>query len=95
MLKHVRNSKNGLFTMDEMYIKEDLVFDKHTGELIGFTDLGNINKHLHRFEQTIESSQSDFLPVGDIAKSMLVIMVRGLFNLNYLYAQFPKYHFYF
>ena len=26
---------------DEMKIKSNLVFDKHTGELIGFLDLGN------------------------------------------------------
>ena len=82
--------RNVLITMDEMYIKEDLVFKKHTGELIGFTNLGDINMHLHRFEQRIKSQSSDFQSIDDIAKSMLVVMVRGLFsNLNYPYAQFP------
>ena len=28
---------------DEMKIQEDLVWDKHSGELIGFVDLGDIN----------------------------------------------------
>ena len=32
--------KHVLLLLDEMHIKEDLVFDKHSGELIGFVDLG-------------------------------------------------------
>ena len=31
---------------DEMYIIEDLVYDKHMGALIGFTNLGETNDHL-------------------------------------------------
>ena len=37
--------------LDEMHIKEDLVYDKHTGELVGFTNLGSINQHLQAFEK--------------------------------------------
>ncbi len=33
-------------TLDEMYIHEGIVFDKSTGKLIGFTDLGDITNHL-------------------------------------------------
>jgi len=29
--------------VDEMKVKEGLVYNKHTGEIIGFTFLGNIN----------------------------------------------------
>ena len=32
--------------IDEMYIKEDLVYDKYTGALVGFTNLGETNEHL-------------------------------------------------
>ena len=32
--------------IDEIHIKEDLVYDKHTGVLIGFTALGDINDQL-------------------------------------------------
>ena len=32
--------------IDEMYIKEDLVYDKVSGALIGFTFLGDTNEHL-------------------------------------------------
>ena len=30
--------------MDEMKIQENLVWDKHTGELIGYVDLGDITQ---------------------------------------------------
>ena len=29
--------------MDEIYVKESLVYNKHTGKMIGFTDLGDVN----------------------------------------------------
>ena len=29
--------------IDEMYIREDLVYDKHSGKLIGFTSLGSLH----------------------------------------------------
>lgn len=32
-----------IILLDEMYIKEDLVYDKHEGVLVGFADLGYIN----------------------------------------------------
>ena len=38
--------------IDEMHIKEDLVYNKHSGKLIGFVDLADINNHLARFEQS-------------------------------------------
>lgn len=30
---------------DEMYIREQIVYDKHSGEILGFTDLGDVNNH--------------------------------------------------
>lgn len=58
------------------------------GELIGYTDLGDINAHLDAFERSIEegcSSEEELL-----ANSMLVLLVRGLFSqLKFPFAQFP------
>ena len=82
--------KNVIITMDEMHVKEDLVFDKHTGAMVGFVNLGDINQHLRQFEQSLQLTPSDVANLDTLAKSMLVIMVRGLFSrLNYPYAQFP------
>ena len=73
--------------LDEMHIKEDLVFDKHSGMMIGFTDLGDINMHLLQFE---ESMKKDNPPKPQIIKSMMAFMVRDLFTrLQFPYAQFP------
>ena len=73
--------------IDEMYIREDLVYNKHTGKMIGFTDLGNINNHLLLFERMINEEQVTAKP---LAKSILAIMVKGLFtSLKFPYAHFP------
>ena len=29
--------------LDEMYVKESLVYDKHTGSLTGYSDMGDVN----------------------------------------------------
>ena len=77
-----------ILLMDEMHIREDLVYDKHTGALLGFTNLGDINCHLDQFERSLETNT---ISECSMAKTMLVIMVRGLFTkLQYPYAQFPS-----
>lgn len=73
--------------IDEMHIREDLIFDKHSGKLIGFVNLGDVNNHLLKFEQSIQSVGSKL--TKPLAKCMLVFLVRGLFtNLQFPYAQF-------
>ena len=74
--------------LDEMYVREDLVFKKQTRKLIGFTSLGSVNDHLS-FEKSVTNGTEDD-PVNALAKTMMVFMVRGLFSrLYYPYAQFP------
>ena len=71
--------------MDEVHINSDLVYDKHNGNLIGFVNLGDTNNKLLQFENAMCSDENH----QDLASSMLVFMVRGIFfKLNYLYAQF-------
>ncbi len=92
--------------LDEMHIKEDLVYNKHTGiavhwqschnvimksslhtgQMIGFTSLGELNNHLMKFERMVEGEGDSNI----LAKSMMVFMVRGLFTLlRFPYVQFP------
>jgi len=74
--------------IDEMYIKEGLVFDKSNGSLTGFADLGEVNNLLLAAKQKYKDPDS--VQKRTLAKCMLVIMVRGLFNnLKFPYAQFP------
>ena len=91
-----------ILLMDEMHIKEDVVYDKHTGiqqtkllhfkilitgAIAGFVNLGDIESHLSDFEKAV---QQDETGEPQLAKSMLVIMVKGLFTkLEFPYCQFP------
>ena len=81
-----------ILLIDEMHIKEELVYNKHDGRLIGFVDLGKINNHLAKFEASLsedndDSNSSDTHP---LANSMVAFMVKGLFtSLQFSYAQFP------
>ena len=77
-----------VLVMDEMYIKEDLVYNKHTGKLVGFSNLGDTNTHLLQFQHALEGGK--VTPGQTIAKTMLVFMVRGFFiRLQFPFAQFP------
>ena len=78
-----------LLLLDEMHIREDIVNNKHSGEMIGFANLGEINEHLIAFEKSI-CSHSDKPTPPSPARTMMVFMVRGLFSsLQFPYAQFP------
>lgn len=72
---------------DEMKIKGDLCFDKHSCELIGFTNnIGDINNQLDQFEQHCTNPSSS---KRNVASHMLVFMVRGILtSLEFVYAQF-------
>ena len=79
-------NKYVVLVMDEVHIKNDLVYDKHQGCLIGFTNLGETNNSLLKFESALSGDEQYQQP---LATSMIVLMVRGLFfKLNYPYAQF-------
>ena len=79
--------KSVILLLDEMHIKENLVYEKHTGTLIGFTYLGEVNEHLLKFEHEVNKISPDDKP---LAKSMMTFMVQGLFtSLQFPYAQFP------
>ena len=60
-----------IIILDEMKVKEDIVYDKTTGN-IGFCNLGNINDQLLHYERG-----EDIHP--PVAKQILAVMVRGLF----------------
>ena len=53
-----------ILLIDEMHVKEDLVYNKHTGRLIRFVDLDNINNRLSIFEHSMscESEADDHSP---------------------------------
>ena len=75
-------------TFDEMKIKEDLVYDKNTCDIIGYIDLGEVNGQLSSLGRKLVHSV-DFKPEEHVADHMLLFMVRGLFtDLEFPYAQY-------
>ena len=52
-----------------MKIQEDLVWDKHTGELIGFVDLGDT-----------DSNQATLQDVKELATHVLVFLIKSIVN---------------
>ena len=76
-----------IIALEEMYVKEGLFLNKHTGALIDYSGLSEINNILLDYEQHLENSGRTPRP---LAKCMLVFMVRGLFtSLKFPYMQYP------
>ena len=70
---------------DEMKIKENLVYDKYAGSVVGFTNLGEINDDLLALERECKDDQEH----PPVANHILVLMVRGIFfKLEFPYAHF-------
>ena len=70
--------KYGILLMDEMKIQENLVWDKHTGDLIGFANLGDVDLNY----ATLKKS-------NDIASHVLVFLLRSIVNpLKFSLANF-------
>lgn len=67
-----------VLSFDEVKIRENLVYDKHTNELIGFVDLGDPSLNY-----------STFKDIDDLATHCLVYYVRGIAcDLKYALAYF-------
>ena len=78
-------SKYVTIAVDEMYIKAGLVFNKASGALVGFHNLGEVNNLLGDLERELKNPNTR----RPLAKIMLVFMVRGLFtSMKFPYVQF-------
>ena len=66
---------------------EDLVYEKHSEELIGFTDLGDINSYLDALEQGLSFRSDDVPP----PPATYCIHGARFSKLQFAYALFPYY----
>jgi hypothetical protein len=69
---------------DEIKIKADLVYNKHSGELIGFMNLDDVGNAVLNMEQNMDEQRPQ-----ELAKYVLVLFVRGIATD----LQFPLAHF--
>ena len=58
---------------DEIKIKADLVYNKHSGELIGFMNLDDVGNAVLNMEQNMDEQRPQ-----ELAKYVLVLFVRGI-----------------
>ena len=61
-------------SMDEMKVKSGLVFNKHTGCLVGFVDLGGVNRDIQKITSSEEST------LGNLASHVFALMARAVFK---------------
>ncbi|KAL5475277.1 hypothetical protein EMCRGX_G027357 [Ephydatia muelleri] len=57
-----------ILLLDEMHVRDDLVYDKHSGKMIGFANLGEVNNHLSQYEQSL---QGDTAGGPQVAKTVV------------------------
>lgn len=75
-------------SFDEMKLKEGLVYDKHSDQLVGFVALQGVSNHLLDVER---QCHSDTPQPPTLASHMLVVFIRGVFiHFNFPLAQFPS-----
>ena len=72
--------------IDEVKVKEGLVYNKEQGNMVRFSRIDDIGNYLKEYSRHILSDEKS----PELASHMLVAMVRGLFSsLEFLYVQFP------
>ena len=82
-------ARHVILLLDEMYVKEGLVFNKNTGSITGFVDLGDLNNHFIDLENAVASGRRR--THRPLAKTLLVFMVRGaVTNYVFPYALYPS-----
>ena len=60
--------------LDEMKLKEGLVYDKYSCKVVGFAELDEVDNQLSLMEQSPTSN------TPPLATHLLTVMVRGLFT---------------
>ena len=70
---------------DEMKIKSGLVYSNATGQIVGFTDLGEINNEVDYFQRCMKEEEKD----RELATHIVVFMARGICSrLHYSIGHF-------
>ena len=47
-----------ILLIDEMDVREGIVYEKLTGRMIGFSNLGDVNNHLLQFEKDLHNTST-------------------------------------
>ena len=75
--------------MDEMKIKEDIVYNHHSGQIVGFTNIGEANNDIVRITREMQTG-SGTPAVDAIATHVMAFMVQGICSsLKFPLAHYP------
>lgn len=74
-----KHKKYHVLMMDEMYISQNLVFQKSRGKLMGYTSLDTIESEMKNMEKWIDATE-EVEPDEAVASKVLVYMVKGVSN---------------
>lgn len=89
------SQKGVALSLDEMKVRKGLVFNKHTGAMIGFVDLGKINQELDQLTRSIDSCAKNIPPSDQqAAEHKFVLMIHPVFKpfFSFPVAQYPTTH---
>ncbi|XP_052130814.1 uncharacterized protein LOC127751374 [Frankliniella occidentalis] len=73
-----KHKKYHILMADEMYISQNLVFQKFSGKLLGFTSLDDIDSEIRNLEGHLDNPEKELDPV--MASKIMVYMVKGVSN---------------
>ena len=81
------NEQPFVLLLDEMKVESGLVFNKNTGELIGFSNLGEVNQDIEHIISRMKNTP--YTP--PLAKKMLAFMIRPVHrpSFGFIVATFP------
>ncbi|KAK3922593.1 Transposable element P transposase [Frankliniella fusca] len=74
-----KHKKYHVLMMDEMYICQNLVFQKSSGQMIGYTSLDTIESEMKILENLIDATEP-LESENTIASKVLVYMIKGVSN---------------
>ena len=75
------HQKEVSLSFDEMKIQQGLVYQRSTGKLVGFCEMGDINQEITNFQSRCKDIENDEQLISTkLAKYVNVFMVRGIFS---------------
>lgn len=74
----LRHKKYHVLMADEMHISQNLIFQKHSGKMIGYTSLDTLDSEVKVFEQYMDNPDKEL--ASRVATKVLVYMVKGVSN---------------
>lgn len=71
---------NHILSFDEVHISQNLVFNKHTGVMVGYCNLNEAEKEIAAMESALNDETRPLEYTPPMAKHMLSFMVRGVYS---------------